>query len=144
MSENVENTKKQIINQVFGLCSDCNKSKTGRNWCQNCSSKIFQQEFNKWTSGNEHIDKFIQDAQLKARNRYEVLEWIPYDRLRNIKYHAKGGFSIIYKAIWLDGRICSWDSENEKWKREVSYLKHEDFENARNNDTKLPLDENIK
>jgi len=30
------------------------------------------------------------------------LEWIPYDRLKDIKYLDKGGFSTIYKAIWLD------------------------------------------
>jgi len=30
------------------------------------------------------------------------LKWIPYDRLKDIEYLDKGGFSIIYKAIWLD------------------------------------------
>ena len=30
------------------------------------------------------------------------LKWIPYNNLENIKYLDKGGFSIIYKAIWLD------------------------------------------
>ena len=44
-----------------------------------------------------------------AQNRYEVLEWIPYNRLTNIKYLAKGGFSTVYYAIWLDGCIGKWD-----------------------------------
>jgi hypothetical protein len=61
--------------------------------------KRFQQDFSK--CGNEFIDKFIRDAQLKARNYYEFLEWIPYNRLKNMQYLDKNGFSIIYKAVWL-------------------------------------------
>ena len=83
------------------LCSDCNQQNTGRKWCQNCNSKRFQQDFNKWTSGNELIDNFIQDAQLNAGKYIEVIEWIPYNNFRNIQYLAQG-FSTIYKAIWLE------------------------------------------
>ena len=44
-----------------------------------------------------------------------MLEWIPYDRLKNIEYFDKGGFGTIYKAIWLDGPIYYWSS---KWFRD--------------------------
>ena len=30
------------------------------------------------------------------------LIWIPYNEFKDIEYLDKGGFSIIYKAIWLD------------------------------------------
>ena len=40
-----------------------------------------------------------------------------YNRLTNVKYLDKGGFSTVYKAIWLDGRIEEWDYENSQWKR---------------------------
>jgi hypothetical protein len=30
------------------------------------------------------------------------LKWIPYNRLKNVEYLDKGGFGIIYKAIWLN------------------------------------------
>jgi len=113
-------------------------------WCQNCSSKRFQQEFSKWTSGNEHIDKFIQNTQLKARNSYEVIEWIPYNCLRNIQYLAKGGFSTIYKVIWLDGCISFCDNENKQWNRYSYSLEIEDHENAKIENIKSPLDENEK
>ncbi len=146
MTENIENTlspyEKVILNQEFGLCSDCKRQKSYRNWCQNCFSKIFQQEFSKWTSGNKHIDKFIQDAQLKARNSWEVIEWIPYNRLKNIQYLAKGGFSIIYKAIWLDGPIRSQIIGKKKRYRHFISLKNEDYENAKNEKIKSPLNEN--
>ena len=45
------------------------------------------------SSGNEFIDKFIQEVQLK---------WIPYDKFKNVKYLDKGGFSTIYTATWSD------------------------------------------
>jgi hypothetical protein len=31
----------------------------------------------------------------------EKLRWIPYDKFKNVEYFDKGGFGIIYKAIWL-------------------------------------------
>ena len=34
----------------------------------------------------------------------KVVEWIPYNSLKNIKYLTKGGFSEIYTASWIDGR----------------------------------------
>ena len=48
---------------------------------------------------------------------FHVLEWIPYNRLTNIKYLAEGGFSTVYNAIWLDGCILSWDYDNKQWNR---------------------------
>ncbi|GBC04728.1 hypothetical protein RclHR1_05830006 [Rhizophagus clarus] len=53
-----------------------------------CNAKHFQQNFKNWTSGNNNIDKLIQDSQLSAHvtDYYygiskAALEWIPYDRL---------------------------------------------------------------
>jgi hypothetical protein len=107
-------------------------------WCQHCNSKRFQQNFDKWTSGNEHVDRFIRESQM-GRNYDEVLEWIPYNRLRNIQYLAKGGFSTIYKAIWLDGNIYYWRDKKQKWKRGRNILTRKDYKNARKNDIKNPL-----
>src|ERR1044072_3472456 len=87
----------------YGLCEECSQPNTSRWWCQSCNSKHFQQEFNKWTSGNKEIDEFIQKFQLNATNLNEVLEWIPYDRFENIEYLAEGGFGTVYKAEWING-----------------------------------------
>ncbi|RIB30726.1 hypothetical protein C2G38_1423123 [Gigaspora rosea] len=36
--------------------------------------------------------------------RYEdVIEWIPFNRLSEVKKIGKGGFGLVYKATWLDG-----------------------------------------
>src|ERR1043166_5949937 len=107
----------------YGLCEECSQPNTGRYlsylWCQSCNSKHFQQEFNKWTSGNKEIDEFIQKFQLNATNHLEVLEWIPYDRFENIEYLAEGGFCTVYKAIWIDGYIRSWKNSRNKWYRMI-------------------------
>jgi hypothetical protein len=44
-------------------------------------------------SGNAIVDKFIHENKLK---------WIPYSKFKNVEYLDKGGFGIIYKAIWLN------------------------------------------
>ncbi|GBC45191.2 kinase-like domain-containing protein [Rhizophagus irregularis DAOM 181602=DAOM 197198] len=73
--------------------------------------------------GNHEVDKFIQKTQLKAKRYRDVLEWIEYDRFENVEYLAKGGFGTIYKAIWKDGFIKSWDSENNKWIRSKAWFR---------------------
>jgi len=53
-----------------------------------------------WTSGNELIDGFIQETKSNAKHDSEELEWIPYNKLKNIKFHEKGRFNIVYMATW--------------------------------------------
>ncbi|RIA86403.1 kinase-like domain-containing protein [Glomus cerebriforme] len=101
----------------YGLCEECKQPKTNYNWCNVCYPKHFQQNFKNWTSGNDDIDKFIQDTQLSAKKYYTVLEWIPYDRFYNIEYIAKGGFGKVYRAIWIDGWIYCWGNKNQNWVR---------------------------
>ncbi|RHZ77796.1 hypothetical protein Glove_173g58 [Diversispora epigaea] len=43
-------------------------------WCKPYNLKLFQNDFNNWTSGNDKIDKLIQDAQLNANDNWEVIE----------------------------------------------------------------------
>src|SRR5207249_8595924 len=114
----MENDNTLGVTSEYGLCPECNKPNTGHeSWCNQCNAKRFQQDFPNWTSGNNYIDNFIQETQLNARNRWEVLEWIPYNRLTNIKYLANGGFSTVYNARWLDGYIQWWNNDKEQWDR---------------------------
>src|SRR5689334_17281952 len=98
-------------------CKECNQKKTYYYWCRPCNARHFQQNFKNWTSGNDDIDKFIQHTQLSANDWYDVLEWIPYDRFSDIEFIAKGGFGNVYKAIWFDGFIDSWDDNYQNWER---------------------------
>ncbi|RHZ43776.1 hypothetical protein Glove_856g52 [Diversispora epigaea] len=123
----------------YGKCTECNQEwDEYYKWCTPCNSKHLQNDFNNWTSGNEKIDKFIQDAQLNANKYWEIIEWIPFDRFKDVKQIGKGGFGTIHYAIvphcrWIDGFIREWDIENKQWKRdlknevEVALKKFDDF-----------------
>ena len=99
----------------YGLCKECNQPNTGVNWCQPCNSIHFQQDFDKWTSSNEEIDKFIRKIQLNATYYQEVLEWVPYENFKNIEHLAERDFSTVYKAEWIDGYILNWNVNQNKW-----------------------------
>ncbi|RHZ74203.1 hypothetical protein Glove_227g125 [Diversispora epigaea] len=117
----------------MAICKECNQENYGW-WCKPCHSKHFQNDFNNWTSGNDKIDKFIQDAQLNANYSDELIEWIPFDRFKDVKQIGKGGFGTIHYARWIDGCIKEWDIENQQWKRwdknkEVALKKFDNFVN---------------
>ncbi|CAB4433024.1 unnamed protein product [Rhizophagus irregularis] len=108
----------RLINRTrSNRCKECDQKNTGYQWCNSCNAKHFQQNFKNWTSDNDDIDKFIQDIQLSVNGYHKLLEWIPYDRLHDIEYIAKGGFGMVYKAKWSDGYIHSWNNKNKNWKR---------------------------
>ena len=84
-----------------------------------CNAIRFQQNFENWTSGNNDIDKFIQDTQLSVHNieSSEVLEWISYHKFENFNYIKKDDLGKVYKANWVDGKISYWDDYNQNWSR---------------------------
>ncbi|RIB22136.1 kinase-like domain-containing protein, partial [Gigaspora rosea] len=46
----------------------------------------------------------------------EMIEWIPFNRLSNIKKIGKGGFGTVFSATWLDGiRTTVKDSKKEEY-----------------------------
>ena len=135
--------EKYLIKE-YSLCPECNQPNTDNDWCKECYSKKFQQNFGNWTSGNDHIDKFIQESQLNARNCCELLEWIPHNRLRNIKFLAQGGFSTVYEAIWLDQSIKKWDYGKQDWDRFDFKLRDRNYKEAIDPKTKNPLKSNEK
>jgi hypothetical protein len=103
----------------YGICEECNQIMTDFNWCYECNVNRFKKNFNNWTSGNEDVDKFIQSTQLLAHDtKYgvfkNVLEWIPYDKINDIKYIAKVG---VYRASLTDGTINYWDGTDQHWIR---------------------------
>jgi len=103
--------------KTYGLCEECGQPKDSHHWCRVCTNERFQRNFKNWTSGNDDIDKFIQNAQLKVRQDAEIIEWIEIDRFEDIKYLARGGFGTVYEAIWKDGSIEEFSPKNNQWKR---------------------------
>ncbi|CAB5352454.1 unnamed protein product [Rhizophagus irregularis] len=57
-------------------------------------------------NGNEKIDVFVQERQLKI-NKYNdiVLEWIPYKQFKKVKEEGKNGLITVYSAIWEEGPL---------------------------------------
>ncbi|RIB15598.1 kinase-like domain-containing protein [Gigaspora rosea] len=88
--------KRKSIN---GNCKYCNRYNTSPAWCQLCDPRKVDQE----TSGDKNIDDCIKEFQLKATAFENVIEWIPFNRLENIKVIGQGGFGTVYSSIWLDG-----------------------------------------
>ncbi|RHZ65146.1 hypothetical protein Glove_319g138 [Diversispora epigaea] len=114
------NNKLININYIIvrnGKCSECHQDNTGSDWCHQCNAKQFQNEFDKWTSEDKEIDKFIQQIQLNTTKHQEIIEWIPFDKLKDVKFLAKGGFGTVYKAEWVDGYIINLIDKKKKWNR---------------------------
>ncbi|CAG8568208.1 213_t:CDS:2, partial [Scutellospora calospora] len=101
------------------ICSECRKPTltTYWNWCQNCNSSHFRDNFPNWTSDNPSLDQLIQESQLQAEYSEQIIEWIPYEKFTNIKFVAQGGFGEVFYAIWEEGQIYNWDVNINNWKR---------------------------
>ncbi|POG78610.1 kinase-like domain-containing protein [Rhizophagus irregularis DAOM 181602=DAOM 197198] len=111
------NEELKELYKEYGLCNECKQPNIGHFYCKSCNFKRFHQNFKNWTSGNHDVDNFTQNTQLKARKFEEILEWIEHKSFINVKYLAEGGFGTVFKAIWEDGFIGSWDSEKNQWHR---------------------------
>jgi serine/threonine protein kinase len=86
-------------------------------WCKLCQLNNLKENFANWTSGNERIDNFIQEMQLKINNPADTMvEWIPYNQFNYIKKIGRGGFAIVYSAIWMDGPL-KCDYKKMEYKR---------------------------
>lgn len=106
---------------LYGSCKKCGQSRSHYRWCQSCERNQCEENFSNWTSGNEIIDEFLQSSQLNSTRPQTFLEWIPFERLENIKYldeeFYKPSRSTIYSAIWIDGPRILWNEENEQYER---------------------------
>ncbi|RIB24590.1 kinase-like domain-containing protein [Gigaspora rosea] len=77
----------------FDKCIHCKNPKTADSWCNFCSSSYFKEQFSKWTS---------------------VLEWVSFDDIFDIEFHAEGGYATVYKAKWKSGPIEDYDIKAKK------------------------------
>ena len=99
-------------------CEKCKSIRYSNKYCENCISLHLQSLFNTWSSGNDIIDNFIQQCQIKSSLPGRIMEWIPYDQFEDVKKLTEGGFSSIYTATWTEGDIVDYDEK----KKEFSYF----------------------
>ncbi|RIB23771.1 hypothetical protein C2G38_791421 [Gigaspora rosea] len=79
--------------EEYGKCKSCNYDNTSPAWCQSCD--LWKTALG-WTSKNEELDKLIKEYQIDAMKYEGVIEWIPSNKLIDIKEMKKE-----YKPIKL-------------------------------------------
>jgi hypothetical protein len=112
----INETEEEKYRMLYGICKGCSKVMKIPCWCPYCNSNRLRQDFDKWTSGNDYVDKLIKDNQTSAYSNH-ILEWIPYEKFTDLKFLAKGGNAKVYSATWTDGQIEKWDYGSNIWKR---------------------------
>ncbi|CAG8622036.1 44351_t:CDS:2 [Gigaspora margarita] len=70
-------------------------------------------EFSNWTSGDDGLDRFIQQTQLETPDPRYHMQWIPFDNFSDIKFVAKGGHSSVFSATWLNKTDQVWDGAKQ-------------------------------
>lgn len=92
-----------------------------------------------WTSGNEVINDFIQEMQLKIDDLNDIVfEWIPYDQFYDVKEivkdeDVKDDVATGYSAIWKDGSLI-YSSIRKDLKRESdNKVVIKSYHNSKNN-----------
>lgn len=113
------------IKSTSNRCAICNMECTTLFYCQPCNARKFQSRFKDWTSGIEKLDEFIQKSQVEAKKHSEIIEFIPYENFRDVRYEIDGGFGCLYSATWKPGPIetfMEWNGQQKDWKRKKSEL----------------------
>ena len=115
-------TKDYIIILQDGFCNKCGEEYTNKyyHWCKPCQIDNLKGNFTNWTSGNEKIDDFIQEMQLKIDHplnitfEWIIFEWIPYNQFSDIKELGRSSFATVYSGIWKDG-LLKYDRNTKKY-----------------------------
>ncbi|RHZ57526.1 hypothetical protein Glove_386g44 [Diversispora epigaea] len=118
-------------------CNNCKNWHQATQYCEFCIRKYLENNFGNWTSGNNEIDKLIQECQQTTVQPFGVIEWISYDQFESVKYLAEGGCATIYTAIWKDGSYDKWNSERqilERFEEQKIVLKRLNNSNSKNVD----------
>ncbi|GBB86636.1 hypothetical protein RclHR1_01300021 [Rhizophagus clarus] len=111
-----ENTNTEEIGEYpkGDSCKICKKKyETTLNWCTECDIRRLQDNFQ--SSGHEELDKIIRKSQLSAESHTNYIEWIPYEKFKDIKMISEGGFGIVFSATWVEGPKWKWDDEKMQW-----------------------------
>ena len=121
LNESYDRTKLIDNSGTKRICENCQLECLATLYCEHCIRNYLKANFSNWTSGNDNIDNLIKKCQMETLLPNNVIEWIPYNNLQNIKYLTKGGCSKIYTADWIDGQYFTWDSKEMQLKREFEF-----------------------
>lgn len=98
-------------------CNICKRDGYTLAYCEHCLRGCLKAQFENWTSGNEILDRAIQGSQIKLPLPLQIMEWIPFEDLKDTQHHTYGGFATIQTATWSKGYIKSFNTETKKFER---------------------------
>ncbi|GBB83149.1 hypothetical protein RclHR1_00010031 [Rhizophagus clarus] len=93
------------------ICENCFHKYLATLYCEYCIRKYLMKEFSNWTSGDVCVDSLIRNCQINTYTPNDIVEWIPYENLKNIEYLTKGGCSEIYTAKNVENTSQNWFEE---------------------------------
>ncbi|CAB4433086.1 unnamed protein product [Rhizophagus irregularis] len=124
MSVNIKNNVVSEFNELNISDKDPNSSKIDHEncydlddkkfWCKECVPRCIIEG---WTSGNDDIDNFIKDTIYNVGGECypSFLEWVPFDKFKDMKQIGEGGFAKVYSATWIDGIAKYTKQDDENW-----------------------------
>ena len=113
------------------ICEYCQEECLASLYCERCIRNYLQANFLSWSSGNNDIDILIRKCQMESIGPNRIIEWIPYNNLRNITYLAN---SKTFSADLIGGCYEYWDPKKQQLdrsgNRKVILRRLENVENA--------------
>ncbi|CAB5330031.1 unnamed protein product [Rhizophagus irregularis] len=98
---------------------NCYDPDNGKFWCKECVPRFIIEG---WTSGSDDIDNLIKDSIYDTCygecGNPSFLEWVPFDRFKNMKQIGEGGFAKVYSATWIDGNAKYFKQDDGNWIKE--------------------------
>jgi hypothetical protein len=97
---------KTIKSKTRKKCNDCNKKRKILDESHQICHVCYESKLLSKPSGNKFIDDFIKYTQTRYVRKEGRMEFVPHDQFKDVEFIAEGGFSKIYKAIWINCSIA--------------------------------------
>ncbi|CAG8795919.1 28872_t:CDS:1, partial [Dentiscutata erythropus] len=89
-------------NSKHYYCPECDQQLNDNSrWCKSCQQRHFEENFDNWTSGDNDIDEFIKETQMKADDADQYLEWIPFSAFINVTKSDISEAGSLFTANWV-------------------------------------------
>ncbi|PKY32094.1 kinase-like protein [Rhizophagus irregularis] len=118
-NKDYDRDKVRLNEGIRRICENCNKKCLATLYCEYCVQDYLKARFPNWTSGNNDIDNLIQKCQSELLTPERIVEWVPYNNLKNIKYLTKGGFSKIYCQYVILKELENIEGASQSWLEEA-------------------------
>jgi hypothetical protein len=122
MDQLTKNTSSKPKRKVRILCNECNKKRSHLDEDHQICHICHKAKTRFKPSGSEVIDDFIKYTLINNSKPEGKMEFVPYNKFKDVEFIAEGGFSKIYKATWVDGPVST------HWSVTQCYLRRENKE----------------